>query len=75
MRPSDPMPFGKDELAAWRKRMGYNTRQAPEELGCSRAAYLGWEAGRKPVPRYIGLACTALAIGVKIAREPTEEAE
>lgn len=72
MRPSE-ITFGKDELAAWRKRLALTTRQAAEELGCSRAALMGWEAGRKPVPRYIGLACTAIALGVKIAREPAEE--
>lgn len=56
--------FTPKALREWRERMGYNQREASEQLGCSRAAYQGWETdGGKP-PRYIGLACAALALGM-----------
>ena len=51
-------------LAAWRERMGFSQRDACEALGCSRGAWSGWETGRQEVPRYIGLACAALALGM-----------
>jgi DNA-binding XRE family transcriptional regulator len=50
-------------LAAWRQRMGYSQRDAAKALGCSRGALAGWEAGQA-IPRYIGLACAALALGM-----------
>lgn len=54
-------------LIAWRERMGYSQRDACEELGCSRTALGQWEQGKQPVPRYIGLACAALAMGMPAA--------
>lgn len=49
---------------AWRKRLGLNTVQAAKLLGCSRTALNGWEAGLHTIPRYIALACAALAYGL-----------
>lgn len=54
-------------LRTWRERMGYSQRQAALALGCSRGAWSGWEDGTKQPPRYIGLACAALALGMKIS--------
>lgn len=57
--------FTPKALREWRTRMGYDQREAAEQLGCSRAAFQGWEKDKtgKP-PRYIGLACAALALGM-----------
>lgn len=52
-------------LKAWRERMGYSQREAASVLGCSRSAWQGWEDGTQKPPRYIGLACAALALGMK----------
>jgi transcriptional regulator with XRE-family HTH domain len=50
-------------MLAWRELMGYSQRDACEQLGCSRGALAAWEKGQK-MPRYIGLACAALAVGM-----------
>lgn len=61
-------------LKAWRERMGYSVADAMEQLGCSRNGWNSWEAGDSPVPRYIGLACAALALGMTPYGElPKEE--
>jgi transcriptional regulator with XRE-family HTH domain len=61
-----PAKLTASVLAAWRERMGYSQRDAATALGCSRAAWAGWESGKQPqIPRYIGLACAALALGMK----------
>jgi transcriptional regulator with XRE-family HTH domain len=52
-------------LLAWRERMGFSQRDACTALGCSRGAWAAWETGRQQPPRYIGLACAALALGMK----------
>lgn len=52
-------------LLAWRERMGYSQRDAAEALGCSRNAWNKWESGSSNAPRYIGLACAALALGME----------
>lgn len=57
--------LSRHTLIAWRERMGYSQRDACEALGCSRGAWAGWENGDHDVPRYIGLACAALALGMK----------
>lgn len=51
-------------LQLWRKRMGYSQQDACNELGCSITLLEHWEHGSRPVPRYIGLACAALALGM-----------
>lgn len=57
-------PPGAAALTAWRERMGYSQRDACKALGCSRVAWSQWETGAHKVPRYIGLACAALAMGM-----------
>lgn len=57
--------FNPHDLRAWRERMGYSQRDACEALGCSRGALAGWEAEGGEPPLYIGLACAALALGMK----------
>jgi transcriptional regulator with XRE-family HTH domain len=56
--------FDKEALLAWRDRMGYSQKQAADALGCSRCSLSYWENGKHKVPRYIGLACAALALGM-----------
>lgn len=51
-------------LTRWRERMGYSQREASVVLGCSRGAWSGWEDGTQKIPRYIGLAMAALALGL-----------
>jgi len=58
-------PKVQASLAAWRERMGYSLREAAENIGCSKQAWINWEQGRQDVPRYIGLAMAALALGMK----------
>jgi transcriptional regulator with XRE-family HTH domain len=58
-----PKPMS-ETLAAWRERMGYSQRDACAALGCSRQAWSDWENGKTNTPRYISLACAALALGM-----------
>jgi len=51
-------------FTAWRERLGLNTVQAAKALGCSRTTIQAYEAGRSPIPRYVALACAALAMGL-----------
>jgi DNA-binding transcriptional regulator YiaG len=51
-------------LTAWRKRMGFSQREASIAIECSRTAWANWESGRHRIPRYIGLAIAALALGL-----------
>lgn len=62
-------------LTAWRERMGYSKAEAAREVGCSRNAWAAWEDGKSPVPRYIGLACAALALGMSQYGAPMSEKE
>jgi transcriptional regulator with XRE-family HTH domain len=57
-------PLAGATLAAWRERMGYSQRDACKALGCSRGAWTRWENSQHDVPKYIGLACSALALGM-----------
>jgi transcriptional regulator with XRE-family HTH domain len=61
-----PEELNGKTLELWRERLGYSQREACEVLGCSRDAWRRWETGKqKPIPRYIGLAMAALALGMK----------
>lgn len=51
-------------IAAWRTRMGYSRADGAEALGCTLSELAGWESGKQPIPRYIKLACMALALGI-----------
>lgn len=57
-------PVSRVVLTAWRERMGYNKREAAAAIGCSRHAWNCWESGASRVPRYVGLALSALALGM-----------
>ena len=57
-------------LIAWRTRLGYSKAKAARELGLSRNAYWGYEAGRwngkaRTIPKYVALACAALLAGLE----------
>ena len=61
IKPEELIP---QTLTAWRERLGYSKREAAETLGCSRDAWRGWEDGKQEIPRYIGLAMAAIALGM-----------
>ena len=63
-KPASPK-LSPQVFLAWRERMGFSQRDACAALGCSRGAWAKWETGRQAAPRYIGLACAALALGMK----------
>lgn len=52
-------------LLRWREAMDFSAVDACAMLGCSRQALRNWETGATKVPRYILLACAALAKGLK----------
>lgn len=49
------------ELLQWRKFYFLRAKPAYEALGCAPQTYASWETGKTAIPRYIALACTALA--------------
>jgi transcriptional regulator with XRE-family HTH domain len=51
------------ELEAFRKRMGWNRKRLGTELDISQDRLRRFLSGRVSIPRYIALACTALAMG------------
>lgn len=57
-------PVTKEALTKWRTNMGYDARDCAHELGCTQADWRAWESGAIKIPRYIGLACAALAMGM-----------
>lgn len=59
-----PTLFSPAALRAWQTRMGYSQREACDALDCSRGAYAKWRKPGSKIPRYIGLACAALALGM-----------
>ena len=64
IQPKHGPKLNADTLREWRERMGYSQRDACVALGCSRGAWGSWEQGVHEVPRYIGLALAALALGM-----------
>jgi transcriptional regulator with XRE-family HTH domain len=55
-------------LKDWRERLHFSQVQAAEELGCGRRSLQHWEAGTNRIPKYIAIACAALALGIKPLR-------
>lgn len=51
------------EFRAWRARLGLSLAGASLALGCSKTTLVGYEKGGR-IPRYIALACSALAFGL-----------
>jgi DNA-binding XRE family transcriptional regulator len=49
---------------AWRERLGMTATDAARAIGCSRTSIGAWESGRNKIPRYIALACQAIANGL-----------
>lgn len=50
------------DLSAWIAHMGWSDRKCARELGCSQNSIKAWR--RNGAPRYIALACAALAFGL-----------
>lgn len=52
---------------SWRESMGYSSKDAADELGVDEYLIDLWEK-RPPedTPKYIQLACNALALGIKV---------
>lgn len=62
----EQLKFTANDLKAWREQMGLSQRAAVDVLGCSRGAYVKWEAGTQDIPLYIGFACAAIAAGMDV---------
>lgn len=52
-----------NDFIEWRKRLGFNRTEAAEALGLGRNQPKRYEEGQT-IPRYIALACAAIALGV-----------
>jgi predicted transcriptional regulator len=57
-------PMKPESLTSWRQRMNWTKTRASAELGLSPNGIAGYESGRWPIPRYIALACAAIAHGL-----------
>ena len=57
-------PMTKKRLLLWRDNMGYSLDDCSHELGVTAEEWKAWESGDAKIPRYIGLACSALALGM-----------
>lgn len=53
-----------EDLRRWLDTSGISLYEAARRLGCSRESLRLWLAGKRRVPRYIALACSALAFGL-----------
>lgn len=54
-----------DGLFAWMELHAFNKTKAASELGIARNTLDAYLAGKHPIPRYIALACAAIAIGLR----------
>lgn len=52
------------EFREWRERLGLNRVEAADALGMGRNQPKRYEEGQ-PIPKYVALACAAIALGVK----------
>jgi DNA-binding XRE family transcriptional regulator len=50
-----------EQFTRWRALLDYNKSDAAQALGCSPNSITAWESGQTRIPRYIALACRALA--------------
>ena len=60
-------------LLLWQDRMGFSQDDAVAALGCTPDAWVAWTQEKTPVPRFIGLACNALALGMEPLGAETKE--
>ncbi|MBB1247464.1 hypothetical protein [Rhizobium sp. G21] len=60
------------EFRAWRERMNLNRSQAADALGLGRNQPQLYEEEKRPIQRYIALACAALEAGLSVESEPAE---
>jgi transcriptional regulator with XRE-family HTH domain len=51
-------------MTTWRQRFGWSRTEAAKQLGCSRNSLAAWESGASGIPKYIALACSALAMNI-----------
>lgn len=51
-------------IKSFREQMGWSQDETATALGCSRRSLVAWEGG-KHVPLYIGLAMSALTMGLR----------
>lgn len=63
-----------DDLIAWRKTLGLSQADAALKLGAGRRSIQQWESGQYDIPRYIALACSAIALNVPPYGEKHAEA-
>ncbi|MER9652469.1 helix-turn-helix transcriptional regulator [Mesorhizobium sp. M0152] len=59
--PRNDHEFTPANLIAWREKLGLSQREAAKALGTARQSYSNYEAGKASIPKFIGLACQALA--------------
>ena len=52
------------QLRTWRKRMKMAGTEAAAALGVSKRTYIRWEATEDELPRYVGLACSAISLNL-----------
>lgn len=51
-------------LIAMRKRLGLSQRSLADRLAIGTRTLSNYETGKTPIPRYVALACAALAFGL-----------
>lgn len=56
--------MNSDDLIEWRKRLGVSQEAASALLGCGKRSIQHWESGKNAIPKYIALACAAVALGI-----------
>jgi DNA-binding XRE family transcriptional regulator len=59
--PRNDHEFTPAALIAWREKLGISQREAAKALGTARQSYSNYEAGKAAIPKFIALACQALA--------------
>lgn len=53
------------EFAEWRARLGLSKLAAARALGMSKDTTPRYESGQIKIPKYVALACAAIALGIK----------
>lgn len=52
------------DFTEWRTRLGFSKTAAAEALGISRNMPQKYETGEATIPRYVALACSAVALSL-----------